>query len=136
MAIERTKADSADLTVVICTQDRPDSLKQTLQWLAQNNIDHMRLDVLVIDNATEPTAREATDAMSAELSVRYLHEPRAGKRHALNRELEANHLAPIIAVIDDDMSPGSEWSREILDVAAHESRPMAGGSDCRPLTRP
>ena len=61
MAIERTKAESADLTVLISTQNRPDSLKETLQLLARNNIDHMRLDVLVIDNATEPTAREVTE---------------------------------------------------------------------------
>ena len=55
MTIERTTVKQADLTVLICTLDRPDSLRETLQLLAQNDID--RLDVLVIDNANEPTAR-------------------------------------------------------------------------------
>jgi len=116
MAIERATAEPADLTVMISTQDRPDSLKETLQLLARNDIDRDQLDVLVIDNASEPTARAVAESMSADLSVRYLHEPTAGKCHALNRGLEAECLAPIIAVLDDDMSPGPEWCRSVLDL--------------------
>ena len=128
MTIERTTVKQADLTVLICTLDRPDSLRETLQLLAQNDID--RLDVLVIDNANEPTARAVTESMSAELSVRYLHEPKAGKGHALNRGLEAECLAPIIAVLDDDMSPGPEWCRGVLDLCERwpDSGVFAAGS--------
>ena len=118
MTIERPAEEQCDLTVLICTLDRPDSLKETLQLLALNDFDRARLDVLVIDNAAEPTARDVTESMSAVLAVRYLHEPRIGKNHALNRGLEAERLAPIIAVIDDDMSPGPEWCRGVLDLCA------------------
>ena len=114
--MERPKVEKVDLTVLICTQDRPDSLRLTLQMLARNEFDLNRLDVVVIDNAVEPTARAIAESMSADLRVRYLHEPTPGKCHALNRGLECDGLAPIVAVLDDDMSPGPDWCEGILDV--------------------
>ena len=122
MTIERPAAEQTDLTVLICTLNRPESLKETLQLLARNDFNHARLNVVVIDNALAQTARSVTESMSAELSVRYLHEPTPGKSHALNHALEADGLAPIVAVLDDDMSPGPEWCREILDVTARWSQ--------------
>lgn len=116
MTIERPSLESADLTVLISTQDRPDSLRLTLQMLARNDFDLNRLDVVVIDNAVEPAARAVVESMSVELPVRYLHEPMPGKCHALNRGLESEKLAPIVVVLDDDMSPGPDWCKGILDV--------------------
>ena len=68
--------------MLISTQDRSDSLKETLQLLARNDIDRDRLDVLVIENASEPTARAVTESMSAKLSVRYLHDGRVHERES------------------------------------------------------
>lgn len=115
MTIDSSTAERCDLTVMICTLDRPDSLQQTLKLLAGNDFDLARLDVLVIDNSEKCTAREAVRAMSEVLTVRYLHQPTSGKCHALNLGLEAENLAPIIAVLDDDMSPGTDWCRKLLE---------------------
>ncbi len=114
MAIENTIPGHTELCVLICTQNRPDSLLQTLELLAANDIDRSRFEVIVVDNALEPTAKQVTESMAERLTVRYLHEPVAGKSHALNLGLEADCYAPIIAVLDDDMSPGPEWCRGVL----------------------
>lgn len=105
-----------DLTVLICTLNRPQSLAETLSLLALNDVQSVSLDVVVIDNSSDGSARKVVDSMAIELEVRYLHEPKPGKYHALNRGLSTEHLAPIIVVLDDDMSPGRDWCRGVLEV--------------------
>lgn len=124
MAFEHSNRGEVGLCVLVCTQNRPDSLLETLQLLAANDIDRGRFEVVVIDNAVEQTARQATESMADLLTIRYLHEPVPGKSHALNRGLEEEGDAPVIAVLDDDMSPGPGWCRGVLDLC--ERWPNAG----------
>lgn len=121
---DTTNNPQTELCVLICTQNRLESLHLTLQLLAENDIERRRFEVIVIDNAIEPTAKQVTESMVDKLSVRYLHEPREGKSYALNRGLEADCNAPIIAVLDDDMSPGPGWCRGVLELC--ERWPNAG----------
>lgn len=117
MASKHSTHEQSELCVLISTQNRPDSLLQTLRLLAASDIDRCRFEVIVIDNAVEPTAKQVTESMEEQLSVRYLHEPNRGKCHALNRGLAEDCVAPVIAVLDDDMSPGPEWCRRVLEVS-------------------
>jgi glycosyltransferase involved in cell wall biosynthesis len=105
-----------DISVVICTRDRPESLRETLACLASADREGLRVHVIVVDNAgTQPL--DATVAQfERELSIELLVEPTFGvygKSHALNRALDDGRLAPIVAILDDDMTPDASWFRGI-----------------------
>jgi glycosyltransferase involved in cell wall biosynthesis len=107
---------NADLTVLICTRNRADSLRTTLELLAANQLEELRLNVIVVGNGCVDHTEAVVEAMRGELDLSYMAEPVPGKHHALNRGLEADRLAPIVAVLDDDMSPPADWCRRVLEL--------------------
>jgi glycosyltransferase involved in cell wall biosynthesis len=108
-----------DIFVIICTQNRASSLKVTLERLAAADRDGIRTEVIVVDNAGHDNTKEVVDSFRHLIPVRYLHEPTLGvfgKSHALNRALDAGGLGEIIAVLDDDMSPHSDWLKVVTAI--------------------
>jgi glycosyltransferase involved in cell wall biosynthesis len=113
-------ADAAWITVLIPTVDREASLRETLRTLADHD-GSVRVDVIVIENLPAPRLEAPSLALPGLASVRLLHEPRPGKAAALNRALAAGGLAPVVGVLDDDMSPGPNWAALVARASA--SRP-------------
>lgn len=108
-----------DSSVIICTQNRASSLKVTLERLAAADRDGIRTEVIVVDNAGHDNTKAVVDSFRHLILVRYLHEPTLGvfgKSHALNRALDAGGLGEIIAVLDDDMSPHSDWLKGVTAI--------------------
>jgi glycosyltransferase involved in cell wall biosynthesis len=108
-----------DISVIIPTQNRADSLSLTLECLASANRDGVRAEIIVVDNAGSDNTKEVVASFSQRLSVRYLYEPTLGvfgKSHALNRALDAGGLGGIIAVLDDDMSPDPNWLQGVMKI--------------------
>src|SRR5579864_4176953 len=106
-----------NISVVICTRNRADSLKVTLECLASANREGILAEVIVVDNAGTDNAREVAESFNQRIRIRYLYEPRTkkfGKCHALNRALDSEGLGEIIAVLDDDMSPDPNWFRGVM----------------------
>jgi O-antigen biosynthesis protein len=96
------------ITVLICTRDRPELLRECLQTLRQ--VRYEPLEILVVDNASAGQAtREVVEAASAQdPRVRYTAEPRSGKSLALNHGLvTAKH--EIVAITDDDVLVDPAW---------------------------
>ena len=105
----------ADISVVICTHNRAESLRETLACLARADKTGLRCEVVVVDNgSTDHTAIVAHETIP-DLPIHYLIEPLVGKGHALNRALDDAPLGKIVAVLDDDMIPQPRW---LLGVAA------------------
>jgi glycosyltransferase involved in cell wall biosynthesis len=104
-----------DLTVVICTRNRADSLCLTLKCLAQSYRTELPVEILVVDNGSVDATREVVDSFRSQVPIRYLVESRPGKGHSLNRALEAGGLGRIFAGLDDDMSPDHGWFEKVLD---------------------
>jgi hypothetical protein len=108
----------ADISVVICTRNRAESLRQTLACLAATDQGELRLEVVVVDNASgDESTRRTAESFADRLRLRYLFEARTeiyGKSHALNRALAAGGLGPLIAVLDDDMSVEPGWCQGVL----------------------
>ncbi len=105
--------------MIICTQNRASSLKVTLEHLAAADRDGIRTEVIVVDNAGHDSTEEVVDSFRHLIPVRYLFESKVGvfgKSHALNRALDAGGLGEIIAVLDDDMSPHSDWFRGVIGI--------------------
>jgi glycosyltransferase involved in cell wall biosynthesis len=107
------------ISVIICTRDRPDSLRETLECLTAANCDGIQADVIVVNNAGPRAIGEIVASFRTRLSVRYLEEPTLGnygKSHALNCALEAGGLGEIIAILDDDMSPHPNWFQAVAAI--------------------
>ena len=95
------------ITVVICTRDRTDLLKNALEAILA--LDYPNREIIVIDNAP---ANSSTAELVARLPVRYVREERPGLNWARNRGIaEASH--EIIAFTDPDMRPDRGWLRGI-----------------------
>jgi len=106
-----------NISVVICTRNRADSLKITLEGLASANREGMHAEIIVVDNASSDATREIAESFNPRIRVRYLYELRTkefGKCHSLNRALDSGGLGEIIAVLDDDMSVDVNWFRGVM----------------------
>ena len=98
-----------DISVIIATFDRPDSLAETLRHLARADRQGLSTDVIVIDNGNDPGTRAAVESARSLLSLRYVHESRPGKEFAVNRGVDQEGLGDIVVFLDDDMSPEKGW---------------------------
>lgn len=103
------------LSVVICTKNRSESLRRTLEDLERVDRHEVHFEILVVDNGSTDDTQDVVESFSALLPVRYLHHAAVGKGAALNRALEENHLGEVIAVLDDDMVPAHDWFHAVLD---------------------
>jgi glycosyltransferase involved in cell wall biosynthesis len=114
-----TNESRPDISVIIPTQNRAESLKITLEHLAAADRDGIQVELIVVDNAGIDNTQEVAKSFQNLIPVRYLYEPELGvfgKSHALNRALETKKLAEIIAVLDDDMSPDAGWFKGIMAI--------------------
>jgi glycosyltransferase involved in cell wall biosynthesis len=95
------------VSVVVCTRDRPRSLRVCLAAL--DCLDYPDFEVVVVDNASR-TAETA--AVVAETRFRYVREDRPGLDWARNCGLQAARN-DIIAYIDDDARADPLWLRGV-----------------------
>jgi glycosyltransferase involved in cell wall biosynthesis len=100
---------TVELTVVICTLGRPQSLRQTLDTLATQRWDGT-WDILVVDNSSGRAGVEGIGALERDLPVelRLTVEPRRGLSFARNRAL-AEAQGNAIVFIDDDVNCLPGW---------------------------
>lgn len=103
-----------ELTVAICTRDRPEELRRALASLAAQI--QPPAEVLVIDNApSDGRTRELVERGLPGLSgLRYLEEPARGLDFARNRALAAA-LGDVVAFLDDDAVAEPGWTRALLE---------------------
>ena len=97
-----------DITVAVCTRDRPEMLGRCLDALRQLDPVGEPPSVLVIDNA--PSTPATRDLVAARRDVRYVVEPTPGLDVARNRavaEADTRHLA----FVDDDVVVDRGWLR-------------------------
>jgi glycosyltransferase involved in cell wall biosynthesis len=104
-------AGAPDITVVICTRERPGSLARCLDSLFDQEYPPTR--VVVVDNApvTGATA-EVVRSAARRGRVDYLVEPKAGLSFARNTA-EAATRGEIVAWLDDDELADRYWLAEV-----------------------
>jgi glycosyltransferase involved in cell wall biosynthesis len=98
------------ISVIIATRDRAPLLAGTLDALLQQDPPGCPYEILIVDNASaDATPVVVADAaLRARVPVVYLHEPRAGKSHALNTALAHAH-GDLLVLTDDDVLPSPGW---------------------------
>ncbi|HWS31787.1 MAG TPA: glycosyltransferase family 2 protein, partial [Actinoplanes sp.] len=104
-------ASAPDITVVVCTRERPGALARCLDSLLTQVYPPAR--ILVVDNApvTEATAEVARSA-ARRGRVEYLTEPKPGLSFARNTAEKATR-GEIVAWIDDDELADRYWLAEV-----------------------
>lgn len=109
--------DGVTLTIAIPTFRRPERLSALLDALPERLAecpDDVRIDVLVVDNDPDGTARAS--ARSDRFPVRYVVEPQPGIAAARNRLLDECADRDLIAFIDDDEIPLPLWLSSLIEV--------------------
>ena len=104
-----------NLSVVICTFDRSESLAKTLGSLSQQLLpESVAWEVLVVDNNSRDQTREVAEEFCRQWPgrFRYVFEPRQGKSYALNRGIGESH-GDIVAFTDDDVTVEPRWLSEL-----------------------
>ncbi len=99
---------ASDVSVVVCTRNRPDDLRRCLESLMALPDDGQEL--LVIDSA--PSDQRTRDLVATFPRLRYLRADRPGMSVARNLAMREAHGA-IVAFTDDDAVVDSGWLRAL-----------------------
>lgn len=102
------------VSIIICTRNRADILRQTLEALGKILIPReWMVELLVVDNgSTDDTAVVANLVRSDKYQTRYICEPKPGQSNARNTGLNAAQ-GEIILFTDDDMVFAADWLEKI-----------------------
>lgn len=109
-----------NITVIVPTQNRAESLRITLECLASANRDRIRVEIIVVDNGGTDNSKDVAESFAERIPLRYLYEPTRGvygKSSALNRALDAGGLGDLIAILDDDMTPDPNWFQAVAAIS-------------------
>jgi GT2 family glycosyltransferase len=91
-----------EISVVICTFQRPDLVAAAVASLDHQTVERARFEVIVVDNSPSPTAAAALEESAATReNVQVVHEPVAGLSHARNRGT-AEARGRVVLFMDDD----------------------------------
>src|SRR5579862_5854161 len=100
-----------DITVILCTYNRCDSLRKTLSSVAASGVpDNVTWEILVVDNNSKDRTRETVEDFCRAYPnrFRYLFEPCQGKSYALNAGI-SNSMGNILVFTDDDVTFEPTW---------------------------
>lgn len=116
--VEPSRAARArsQVSIVIPTYRREHLLPRLLErCIGQGGLGPQALEIIVVDNTPEATARWLVEkaAATSPVRIRYLHEAKPGISHARNRGV-AEADGEFIAFIDDDELPSPEWLESLI----------------------
>lgn len=104
-----TRMTQPDVSVVICTYNRPELLRLALTTLLRQSPANLTYEVVVIDNNSTPETRAVVDELAqSDGRLRYVRETRQGNAYARNTGV-AEARAPIVAFLDDDVTVRDNW---------------------------
>jgi len=109
-----------DVSVVISTANRSDSLDLTLKSLENQQLpDHVDFEVIVVDNNSNDETRAVVEraAKRGFTRLRYEFEARQGVSYGRNLGIRAAR-SPILAFTDDDNDVSPDWIATIIETFA------------------
>jgi glycosyltransferase involved in cell wall biosynthesis len=116
-----------DITVCICTHNRPPYVRDCLEGLRRQNAAPEHFNVLIVDSASDDEASAAIAALVATMAnARMVRVEQPGLGLARNAGADAAD-SDYIAYIDDDAIPESDWIARILDVVREFRPALIGG---------
>jgi glycosyltransferase involved in cell wall biosynthesis len=121
------------IDIVVTTRNRADRLRRLLDSLrAAERPPALGVRVIVADNDSSDLTAEATRTAGPIHGVGplYLHEPKLGKSHALNRAL-GSVTADLVGLLDDDERVDAAWLNAAFEAFQDDSVAFISGP-CRP----
>lgn len=100
-----------NISVIICTYNRCESLKLTLDsLLLQGNLDNFSYEIIVVDNNSNDNTKTAVKSYLSKFNCnfQYIFEPLQGLSIARNRGLKESKNQ-IVAFADDDVIVDNGW---------------------------
>lgn len=120
-----------DLSVVICTHDRYDSLADSVGALVNSRgFDDPRCELLVVDNT--PASKRREFKLAGAKRTRLTICETQGLSHARNHAI-AQSEGSVIAFLDDDALVSDDWCTTIIERMADESDALVLGGRVAPL---
>ena len=104
------------LAVIVCTRDRVQSLRRTLESLGAADRSGIALRIVVVNNSVCHEVEEVARGFQSQMPIRVVREERPGKCFALDRGILECGGAEIIAVVDDDMTVDSGWFQGVHQI--------------------
>jgi glycosyltransferase involved in cell wall biosynthesis len=111
--------------VVVTTYNRAELLKNCLDSLCQQTLDHSLYEIIVVDNHSTDNTRQIVETFQGTGIVRYFMESQLGMNTARNLGLK-EACGAYVAYIDDDALADPNW----LEVAAREIAIIVPMLDC------
>lgn len=106
--------ESLDVTICICTWNRANSLRRTLESLVTaQKPPSLKYEVLVVDNNSTDTTEEVTLSFKKSLPIRRIFEKIPGLSNARNTGVRAS-LGKYIIWTDDDVVVSEQWIVEYI----------------------
>lgn len=117
-----------DASIIVCTYNRAESLKDTLAALAALKArPDLQWEVLVVDNNSRDSTRQVVEAAQRNWPrLRYVFEPAQGLSHARNRGI-AESTGEVILFTDDDVLPEPKWLEITLEGLTRYQADACGG---------
>ena len=112
------------ISVIICTRNRAESLRATLETIGKLSVpEGWTVELLVVDNgSSDHTADVVRRASIPLMPVKHILEPRVGKSHAYNTGI-STATGDVLLFADDDVRVPANWIEGMC-------RPMLhGGAD-------
>jgi glycosyltransferase involved in cell wall biosynthesis len=99
-----------NISVVIATRNRAESLKDTLASLTRQS--RKPDEVVVVDNASSDHTRDVALKFVDSLNLKYVYEAKRGIPYARNAGIQ-NAGGDIIAFVDDDCVADENWLKNL-----------------------
>ena len=120
---------AVDVSVIIPTRNRAESLRGTLECLnAQATGGRFMHEIVIVDNGSTDHTRRVVDELgnSFRVPLRYVHEPKAGRPLALNAGMR-QAAGELFIVTDDDVLPQPDWLLALWSSVTEERADAATG---------
>ena len=112
---------SIQVSVVICTRNRPDTIGQAVETVAE--CDFTDFDIHIMDQSTDTKTEEVVRELSAKFASKcdivYHHLSKAGLSAAYNAGIKTT-TGDIIACTDDDVTVPTDWLTQIKAAFDHD----------------
>ena len=113
-----------DLTVCICTHDRPSYVRDCLDGLAAQTAARDCFGIVVVDSGSAPPAAAELAALAAHHGARLIRLDQPGLSLARNTGAWAARTK-FIGYLDDDAIPAPDWVEAILAAITRPGQPPA-----------
>jgi glycosyltransferase involved in cell wall biosynthesis len=117
------------ISVIICTYNRADCLKRTLNSIVAMSVpEDLLWEIIVVDNNSSDDTKDVVEEFrtSSGLNVVYAFEGEQGLSYARNRSIR-EAKGEIIAFIDDDVVVDGNWLVRVCEVFETHKPAVMGG---------